>query len=53
MNVTLPQNSQGKGVAAVVPAAPSQAVLFLYTDKASHDGDNPAMGQEGSLFPVT
>lgn len=22
MNVTLPQNSQGKGVAAVVPAAP-------------------------------
>lgn len=44
MNVTLPQNSQGKGVAAVVPAAPFQVLFFLYTDKASHDGGNPAQG---------
>lgn len=44
MNVTLPQNSQDKGGAAVVPAAPSQAVLSLYPDQASHDGGNPAQG---------
>lgn len=42
VNVTLPQNSQGKGVAAVVPAAPFQVLFFLYTDQASHGGGNPA-----------
>lgn len=44
MNVTLPQNSQGKGMAAIVPAAPFLVSLFLYTDKASHDGGNPGQG---------
>lgn len=44
MNVTLPQNSQGKGVAAVVPAAPFRVLFFLYTEQASHGGGNPAQG---------
>lgn len=44
MNVTLPQNSQGKGVTAIEPAAPFQVLLFPYTDKASHDGGDPGQG---------
>lgn len=52
MNVTLPQNSQGKGVAAVVPAAPFQVLVCTQTRPHTMVATQPK-GQEGLLFPVT